>query len=145
MGVYEKELVEPLAKVLYNLGVKRALVVYGEDKLDEISMSSHTTVCEVKDGEFYSYVIIPEQFGLERCKKEDLEGGIPKENAEITLSILNGEKGPKRNAVVLNAGAALYLAGKADTIIDGVRLAEEIIDSGKAIKKLEEFIKYSNE
>ena len=145
MGVYEKELVEPLAKVLYNLGVKRALVVYGEDKLDEISMSSHTTVCEVKDGEFYSYVIIPEQFGLERCKKEDLEGGTPKENAEITLSILNGEKGPKRNAVVLNAGAALYLAGKADTIIDGVRLAEEIIDSGKAIKKLEEFIKYSNE
>ena len=108
-------------------------------------MSSHTTVCEVKDGEFYSYVIIPEQFGLERCKKEDLEGGTPKENAEITLSILNGEKGPKRNAVVLNAGAALYLAGKADTIIDGVRLAEEIIDSGKAIKKLEEFIKYSNE
>ena len=145
MGVYEKELVEPLAKVLYNLGVKRALVVYGEDKLDEISMSSHTTVCEVKDGEFYSYVIIPEQFGLERCKKEDLEGGTPEENAQITLSILNGEKGPKRNAVVLNAGAALYLSGKADTIVDGVRLAEEIIDSGKAKKKLEEFIKYSNE
>lgn len=145
MGVYEEELVEPLAKVLYNLGVKRALVVYGEDKLDEISMSSHTTVCEIKDGKFYSYVIIPEQFGLERCNKEDLKGGNPKENAEITMSILNGEKGPKRNAVVLNAGAALYIGRKAKTILDGVRLAEEIIDSGKAKKKLEDFIKYSNE
>ena len=108
-------------------------------------MSSHTTVCEVKDGEFYSYVIIPEQFGLERCKKEDLVGGTPRENAEITLSILNGEKGPRRNAVVLNAGAALYLGNKVKTILEGVRLAEEIIDSGKAKKKLEEFIKYSNE
>ena len=145
MGVYDKELVEPLAKVLYNLGVKRALVVYGEDKLDEISMSSHTTVCEVRGGEFYSYVIIPEQFGLERCKREDLEGGTPRENAEITLSILNGEEGPKRNAVVLNAGAALYLAGRVNTILDGVRLAEEVIDSGEAKNKLEEFIKYSNE
>ena len=141
MGVYEEELVEPLAKVLYNLGVKRALVVYGEDKLDEISMSSHTTVCEIKDGKFYSYVIIPEQFGLERCNKEDLKGGNPKENAEITMSILNGEKGPKRNAVVLNAGAALYIGRKAKTILDGVRLAEEIIDSGKAKKKLEDFIR----
>ncbi|WP_195988417.1 anthranilate phosphoribosyltransferase [Clostridium sp. D53t1_180928_C8] len=145
MGVYEEELVEPLAKVLYNLGVRRALVVYGEDKLDEISISSHTTVCEIKDGKFYSYVIIPEQFGLERCKKEELKGGNPKENAKIIMSILNGEKGPKRNAVVLNSGAALYIGGKAKTILDGVRLAEEIIDSGKAKKKLEDFIKYSNE
>lgn len=145
MGVYEEELVEPLAKVLYNLGVKRALVVYGQDKLDEISISAPTTVCEIKDEKFYSYEIAPEQFGLERCDKEDLLGGEPKENAEITLAILKGKKGAKRNAVVLNAGAALYLAGKANSIESGVRLAEEIIDSGKAKKKLEEFIKYSNQ
>lgn len=145
MGVYDKALVEPLARVLNNLGVKRALVVYGEDKLDEISISADTVVCEINDGKFTSYVITPEQFGLERCNKENLVGGTPEENAKITLAILNGEKGPRRNAVVLNAGAAIYLGGKAENILDGIRLAEEIIDSGKAKKKLEEFIKYSNE
>ena len=145
MGVYDEELVEPLARVLDNLGVKRALVVYGEDKLDEISMSAATKVCEIKNGKFYSYKIRPEDFGFERCNKEELVGGSPNENAEITLSILNGVKGAKRNAVVLNAGAALYLGGKADSIKDGVRLAEDIIDSGKAKKKLEDFIKFSNE
>ena len=145
MGVYDKALVEPLARVLNNLGVKRALVVYGEDKLDEISISADTVVCEINDGKFDSYVINPEQFGLERCNKEDLVGGAPEENAKITLAILNGEKGPRRNAVVLNAGAAIYLGGKAESILEGIRLAEEIIDSGRAKKKLEEFIKYSNE
>ena len=145
MGVYDEELVEPLARVLDNLGVKRALVVYGEDKLDEISMSAATKVCEIKNGKFYSYKIRPEDFGFERCNKEELVGGSPNENAESTLSILNGVKGAKRNAVVLNAGAALYLGGKADSIKDGVRLAEDIIDSGKAKKKLEDFIKFSNE
>lgn len=145
MGVYEKELVEPLARVLYNLGVKRALVVYGEDKLDEISMSSPTTACEIRNGEFHSYTIKPEDFGLERCEKEELVGGSPKENAEITLSILNGEKGAKRNAIVLNAGAALYIGGKVESIKDGVRIAEKIIDSGKAKEKLDEFIKFSNQ
>ena len=145
MGVYDEELVEPLARVLDNLGVKRALVVYGEDKLDEISMSAATKVCEIKNGKFYSYKIRPEDFRFERCNKEELVGGSPNENAEITLSILNGVKGAKRNAVVLNAGAALYLGGKADSIKDGVRLAEDIIDSGKAKKKLEDFIKFSNE
>ena len=144
MGVYDEELVEPLARVLFNLGVKNAMVVYGQDKLDEISMSAPTTVCEIKDGVFNNYVIQPEDFGYSRCKKEDLEGGTPAENAEITRAILIGEKGPKRDAVALNSGAALYIAGKAATIQEGVKMAEELIDSGKAMEKLEEFIRFSN-
>ena len=144
MGVYDESLVEPLAKVLSNLGVKRALVVYGQDRLDEISASAETSVCEVKDGTFKSYTISPEQFGLTRCKKEELTGGTPDENAAITKAVLAGEQGSRRTAVVLNAGAGLYVAGKADSIEAGVRLAEELIDSGKAEKKLEEFVKYSN-
>lgn len=144
MGVYDESLVEPLAKVLSNLGVKRALVVYGQDRLDEISASAETSVCEVKDGTFKSYTISPEQFGLTRCKKEELTGGTPDENAAITKAVLAGEQGARRTAVVLNAGAGLYVAGKADSIEAGVRLAEELIDSGKAEKKLEEFVKYSN-
>ncbi len=144
MGVYDESLVEPLAKVLSNLGVKRALVVYGQDRLDEISASAETSVCEVKDGTFKSYTISPEQFRLTRCKKEELTGGTPDENAAITKAVLAGEQGARRTAVVLNAGAGLYVAGKADSIEAGVRLAEELIDSGKAEKKLEEFVKYSN-
>ncbi|MBU5429538.1 anthranilate phosphoribosyltransferase [Kineothrix sp. MSJ-39] len=144
MGVYDESLVEPLAKVLSNLGVKRALVVYGQDRLDEISASAETSVCEVKDGTFKSYTISPEQFGLTRCKKEELTGGTPDENAAITKAVLAGEQGARRTAVVLNAGAGLYVAGKADSIEAGVHLAEELIDSGKAEKKLEEFVKYSN-
>lgn len=144
MGVYDESLVESLAKVLSNLGVKRALVVYGQDRLDEISASAETSVCEVKDGTFKSYTISPEQFGLTRCKKEELTGGTPDENAAITKAVLAGEQGARRTAVVLNAGAGLYVAGKADSIEAGVRLAEELIDSGKAEKKLEEFVKYSN-
>ena len=139
MGVYDKELVEPLARVLVNLGVKSAMVVYGMDKLDEISMSAPTFVCEVKDGTYKTYYIEPEQFGFGRCDKKALEGGTPEENAEITKSILNGEKGPRRDAVALNAGAALYIAGRAGSMEEGVRMAEEIIDSGKAKRKLEEF------
>lgn len=145
MGVYEEALVEPLARVLQKLGVNRAMVVYGQDKLDEISMSAPTTVCEIRDGEFHSYEITPEQFGFLRCEKAALEGGSPKENAEITKSILNGEKSAKRDAVALNAGAALYIAGKANTLEEGVRLAEQLIDSGAAKKRLEEFVQYSNE
>ena len=145
MGVYEEALVEPLAKVLKNLGVMNAMVVYGQDKLDEISMVAPTTVCEVHDGVFKSYVITPEQFGFTRCGKEDLTRGTPEENAEITKAILRGEKGPKRDAVALNAGAALYVAGKAATLKEGVRMAEELIDSGKAMEKLNEFIRLSNE
>lgn len=144
MGVYEEGLVEPLAKVMSNLGVKRGMVVYGKDKLDEISMSAPTVICEIADGRFHTYEIEPEQFGFEKCRKEELEGGTPEENAKITMQILNGEKGPKRNAVVLNAGAALYLAGKAETMEKGARLAETLLDSKAALRKLKEFQIESN-
>ena len=144
LGVYDGYLVEPLSQVLIKLGVKRGLVVYGTDKLDEISLSAPTQVCEIKDGWTKSFVITPEDFGLERCTKNDLVGGTPAENAEITRAILKGEKGPKRNAVLLNGGAALYLGGKAETLASGVELAKEIIDSGRALKTLEKFIEVSN-
>lgn len=144
MGVYDEALVEPLAKVLANLGVKNALVVYGQDKLDEISLSAATTVCEVKDGFYRSYEITPEEFGFTRCAKEDLLGGSAVENAQITLDILAGQLGPKRDAVLLNAGAALYIARKVDSIQQGIELARETIDTGLAAQKLKEFVKYSN-
>ena len=145
MGVYDESLVEPLARVMANLGVVRGMVVYGQDKLDEISMCAPTTVCEIKDGTFTSYEITPEQFGYERCEKGALIGGTPQENAQITLDIISGkELGAKRNAVCLNAGAAIYLAGKADSIEAGVRKAEQIIDEGLALKKLEQFKEESN-
>lgn len=144
LGVYDEYLVQPLAQVLISLGVKRGMVVYGQDKLDEISMSAPTTVCEFKDGWFKSTVITPEQFGFERCTKTELVGGTPAENAEITRSILNGEKGPKRNAVLMNAGAALYIGGKSETMKDGIALAAELIDSGKARETLDRFIEISN-
>ncbi len=144
LGVYDEYLVEPLAQVLISLGVERGMVVYGKDKLDEISLSAPTAICEFKDGWFKTYTICPEDFGFERCTKADLEGGTPEENAKITRDILNGEKGHKRNAVLLNAGAALYIDGKAESMKEGVKLAAEIIDSGKAAKTLEQFIKLSN-
>lgn len=144
LGVYDESLVKPLCEVLKNVGVKSALSVYGQDGLDEISVSDKTSVCELRDGRLKCYEIAPEDFGMERCSKEDFVGGNPRENAEITLSILNGQKGPKRNAVVLNSAAALYVAGKADSIEDGVRLASEIIDSGRAKKQLEKFIECTN-
>jgi anthranilate phosphoribosyltransferase len=145
LGVYDEYLIEPLAKVLMELGVKRGMVVYGMDKLDEISLSAPTKVCEIKDGSLHTYEIKPEDFGLSRCKKEDLAGGDPKENAAITLSILNGEKGAKRDAVLLNAGAALYIGEKAKSMQEGINLAARLIDSKKALKVLEDFIKVSNE
>ena len=144
LGVYDEYLVEPLAQVLINLGIKRGMVVYGQDKLDEISMSAPTTVCEIRDGWFRTSIITPEEFGFERCTKEDMKGGTPKENAEITLSILNGKKGPKRNAVLLNAGTALYIGKKSESIKEGIALAEEIIDSGKALNTLHKLIEISN-
>ena len=143
LGVYDDYLVEPLAQVLINLGIKRGMVVYGMDKLDEISLSAPTKVCEIRDGWYKTYMIAPEDFGFERCTKEDLKGGTPEENAKITLAILNGEKGHKRNAVLMNAGAALYIGGKADSLKDGIRLAGEIIDSGKALETLNKLIKVS--
>ena len=145
MGVYDQSLVEPLAQVMANLGVNRGMVVYGQDSMDEISMCAPTSVCEIRDGKFTSYEITPEQFGYERCEKDALTGGTPAENAEITKAILKGEeKGPKRQAVCLNAGAALYIAGKAASIEEGVKLAESLIDSGAALKKLEEFVEETN-
>lgn len=144
LGVYDDYLVQPLAQVLISLGVRRGMVVYGQDKLDEISLSAPTTVCEIKDGWFKSRVITPEEFGFARCTREDLKGGTPAENAAITRAILNGAQGHKRNAVLLNAGAALYIAGKADTMADGVALAGELIDSGAATHTLEKLIVVSN-
>lgn len=144
LGVYDEYLVEPLARVLVTLGVKRGMVVYGQDKLDEISLSSPTTICEINNGWYKSYTITPEEFGFERCTKADLKGGTPAENAQITRDILAGAQGHKRNAVLLNAGAALYIGGKAASFKDGIALAAEIIDSGKALATLEKFIEVSN-
>ncbi|MDO5540943.1 MAG: anthranilate phosphoribosyltransferase [Eubacteriales bacterium] len=145
MGVFDESLVEPLAQVMSNLGVKNGMVVFGQDKLDEISACAPTSVCEIKDGSFTTYEITPEQFGYARADKSELTGGTPQENAEITKAILSGEeRGAKRNAVCMNAGAALYIAGNAETLEAGVKLAEELIDSGAAAAKLEQFIKESN-
>lgn len=145
MGVYDEALVDPLARVLSNLGVKRGMVVYGQDQLDEISLSAPTTVCEVKDGSYTSYVITPEELGLARCQKADLVGGTPQENAEITRAILAGEKRPKRDAVLLNSAAALKIAGKVSDLKAGIALAAETIDSGAAKAQLEQFIRLTNE
>ena len=144
LGVYDEYLVQPLAQVLMNLGVKKGMVVYGQDKLDEISLSAPTTVCEFRDGWMKNYVITPEKFGLKRCVKTDLAGGTPEENAGITRAILAGEKGPKRDAVLMNAGAALYIGGKTESMADGIKLAAELIDSGKAAETLEKLISISN-
>ena len=146
LGVYSESLVEPLARVLTSLGVTRGMVVYGQDKLDEISLSAPTTICEFHDGVYASYVISPEQFGFARCRKEDLLGGTPQENAAITRAILSGtERGPKRDTVLLNAGAALLIGGKADSLAEGIRLAGELIDSGAAERTLEAFRAASQE
>jgi anthranilate phosphoribosyltransferase len=145
LGVYDRDLVEPLAQVLCNLGVKSAMVVFGEDGLDEVSLSAPTHVCEVKDGWVRSYTITPERFGFSPCKKEDLQGGGPTENAAILSAILNGEKDAKRDAAVLNAACAMYVSGKFESIEKAIIAANEVIDSGAALQKLEEFIRRSNE
>lgn len=145
LGVYDEYLVEPLTRVLIDLGVKRGMVVYGLDKLDEISLSSPTAICEFKDGWYKRYTISPEDFGMKICQKSDLVGGDPAENAKITRDILSGiEKGAKLEAVLLNAGAALYIAGKSETMKNGIALAKNLIDSGAAISTLEKFIEVSN-
>lgn len=144
LGVYDDYLVEPLAQVLVNLGVKRGMVVYGMDKLDEISLSSPTKVCEIKDGWYKTFMITPEDFGFKTCDKSELVGGTPEENAAITLGILKGELSAKRDAVLLNAGASLYIGGKAESFKAGVELAKELIDSGKALEVLHKFIEVSN-
>ena len=144
LGVYDEYLVEPLAQVLASLGIKRGMVVYGMDKLDEISVSAATKICEIKDGWYKTGMISPEDFGFKKCSKNDLKGGTPEENADITWRILKGEQGAKRDAVLMNAGAALYIGGKASDMAEGVKLAAEIIDSGRAEKTLEKFIEVSN-
>lgn len=144
LGVYDEYLAAPLAQVLIQLGVRRGMVVYGRDKLDEISMSAPTAVCEIRDEWFKSSVIAPEDFGFARCTREDLKGGTPEENAAITREILQGMPGHKRNAVLMNAGAALYIGGKAGSMQDGIHLAAEIIDSGKAMETLNRLINLSN-
>ncbi|MDR0584897.1 MAG: anthranilate phosphoribosyltransferase [Treponema sp.] len=143
LGVYDAELIEPMAEVLSNLGVKSGMVVYGQDGLDEISLSSPTRICEVQDGEFKSYVIEPEQFGFKRCKKEELAGGTPADNAKITRDILSGVKGPKRDAVLLNSSAAIHIARPEVSIREGIGIAAEVIDSGRALAQLERFIRLS--
>ncbi|MBQ9358243.1 MAG: anthranilate phosphoribosyltransferase [Abditibacteriota bacterium] len=144
LGVYDEYLAEPLAQVLANMGVRRGMAVYGRDKLDEISLSAPTKICEIRDGWFKSYVVEPQDFGMEPCRKEDLRGGTPEENARIALDILRGQKGHKRNAVLLNAGASLYICGKASGIGEGAELAAELLDSGKALAVLEKLIEVSN-
>lgn len=145
LGVYDESLVEPLAKVLVNLGVKRGIVAYGQDGLDEISLSAPTTCCEIRDGKLRNFVLNPEDYGFKFCKKQDLVGGDPAENAEITRAILNGEKGSKRDAVVLNSAACIYMANDNMTFEDAVKAAEDIIDSGKAKAQLDKFIEISNQ
>lgn len=145
LGVYDEYLVEPVAKVLASLGVKRGLVVYGQDRLDEISASAPSTICELRDGYYRTSVITPEEFGLERGTKEEIVGGTPEENAQTTRDILSGKiKGTKRNIVLLNSGAALFTAGKAASMAEGVKLAAELIDSGAAAQKLNDIIAASN-
>ncbi|WP_019541691.1 anthranilate phosphoribosyltransferase [Selenomonas bovis] len=144
LGVYDEYLLDPLAQVLMSLGVKRGMVIYGQDCLDEISLSAPTSVCEFKDGWFKRYVIQPEDFGFTRCKKDDIKGGTPEENAAITRAILAGqEQGPKRDIVLLNAGAAIYLGGKAASIADGIGVARSLIENGAGFKKIAAFAKLS--
>lgn len=146
LGVYEKPLLRVMAQVLIGLGIKRAMIVFGNDRLDEVSISDSTSVVEVKDGNILEYEIAPEDFGMERASKDEIVGGTADENAQITLGILEGKiRSAKRDIVLLNAGCALYTAGKAETITDGITLAEQQIDSGKALEKLHELIAFTNQ
>lgn len=145
LGVYDESLIVPVAQALMKLGSQSGMVVYGKDKLDEISLSAPTLICEYKNGWLKQYEITPEQFGFKRCTKDDLLGGTPQENAAVTRGILSGEiQGHKRNTVLLNAGAAIYIGNKADSFEEGVKLAAELIDSGKALQALENAIAASN-
>ncbi|NLL04627.1 MAG: anthranilate phosphoribosyltransferase [Clostridiaceae bacterium] len=144
LGVFNEKLTEPLAYVLSNLGVENAMVVYGMDGMDEISLSDHTKVSELKNGKVNTYYLNPEDYGMNLVNKGEIIGGDSKENSKIILSILNGEKGPKRDIVVLNAAAALYVGKAVEDIKSGIIMAEEILDSGKALDKLNELREFSN-
>ena len=140
LGVYDKKLAEPLAQVLANLGVTRGVAVCGEDGLDEITLTGETDVYEIRFGKITSYTISPEQFGLTRCPLEELIGGTPEENAQITMDILTGKEiGAKRDVVLMNAGMSLYLGIDGITLADGIEMARDLITSGKALAKYEEF------
>jgi anthranilate phosphoribosyltransferase len=145
LGVYAPELTEMFAHALQLLGTKRAFVVHGHDGLDEISVCAPTRVSELKNGLIRTYDISPEQFFSEQAEPADLLGGSPEENAQITRNILNGEKGPKRNIVIINAAAALVAAGQAEDLKQGIRIAETAIDESAAAKKMEALIRYSQE
>ena len=144
LGVYDEYLLEPLAKVLTSLGVKRGMVIYGQDRLDEISISAPTSVCEFKDGSYQRYVINPEELGFNLAQKSDIVGGTPQENAEVTREILNGAAGPKTDIVLLNAAAGIYIGGEADNIKEALNIAREMISSGSAQQKLNDFVSMSN-
>ena len=146
LGVYDKKLAKPMAQVLSNLGVTRGVAVCGEDGLDEITLTGETDVYEIRFGEITSYTITPEQFGLRRCALQELVGGTPEGNAQISKDILTGkEKGPKRDIVVMNAGMSLYLGKDGISLEEGIQMAQDILDSGKAYEKLQEFVKLTNE
>ena len=146
LGVYDKKLAKPMAQVLSNLGVTRGVAVCGEDGLDEITLTGETDVYEIRFGEIISYTITPEQFGLRRCALQELVGGTPEGNAQISKDILTGkEKGPKRDIVVMNAGMSLYLGKDGISLEEGIQMAQDILDSGKAYEKLQEFVKLTNE
>lgn len=146
LGVYDISLVEKLAEVLSNLGVKRGLSVCGSDGLDEITVTGSTHCCEIRDGSLKSFDIHPEQFGLKTYGREEIVGGSPEENAKITKDILSGkEQGAKRDIVLMNAGLGIYVGRDDISMEDAVRLAAEMIDTGKAYRKMEEFVKASQE
>ena len=146
LGVYDKKLAKPMAQVLSNLGVTRGVAVCGEDGLDEITLTGETDVYEIRFGEITSYTITPEQFGLRRCALQELVGGTPEGNAQISKDILTGkEKGPKRDIVVMKAGMSLYLGKDGISLEEGIQMAQDILDSGKAYEKLQEFVKLTNE
>lgn len=144
LGVYDEQLLEVMAKVLMNLGIKSALVVYGNDGLDEITISDSTKICEVQGNKLIKYEISPSDFGIQLSDKADLVGGTALENAQITLDILNGKMGCKRDIVLFNSAAALYVSGFVDSINQGIEKAAEVIDNGLALRKLEEFKKITN-
>ncbi len=146
MGVYDGSLVDPLARVLTKLGIRDGMVVYGQDKMDEISLSAPTSVCEFHDGEYSSYVISPEVFGFSKCGKEDVQGGDAEANAADLLAILKGEiTGPKRDIVILNAGAGIYIGGRAGSLQAGIDTARKLLDDGSAYARLQDYLRKSKE
>lgn len=145
LGVYDENLVAPMAKVLSNLGVKRGLVVHGKDGLDEVSICDDSIICEIKNGVLKNYVFCPDKYGFTKCNLEQLKGGNSAENVQIAQRILDGEKGPKRDIVILNAALGIYLGKDGSTIEECINMARNIIDKGKAKEQMENFITATNQ